>query len=143
MKKEKSKINEFFKDGISCCLPLDPAVRVKALDVEVRTSLCIPLLCNAHSSTAGAFIPLIHDLQACKVYNSNAAPLGISFICCDPLAKNVSVICKVWKCYFVHTHRLNRGSSFIAGECHLGHLSVTHSVTQELVQTVDLLKEIL
>lgn len=29
------KINDFFKDGISCCLPVDPGVRVKALDVEV------------------------------------------------------------------------------------------------------------
>lgn len=95
MKKEKFKIEEFFKDGTSCCLPLDPAVRVKALDLEVGATHKAAY--HAHTApwltvelTSSKFRP-----QSCKVYNSNAAPLGISFICSDPLARKVSVICKV------------------------------------------------
>ncbi|XP_033823985.1 phosphatidylinositol 3-kinase C2 domain-containing subunit gamma isoform X1 [Periophthalmus magnuspinnatus] len=62
---EKYKIKEFFHNGTSCCLPLDPAVHIAAVDIE-----------------------------ACKFYNSNAAPLGLSFIGSDLLGKNVSIICK-------------------------------------------------
>lgn len=74
-------------------MPLDPAVRVKGLDVEVRLSASF-LVPNVFSKMS-VFTALMRYLQACKVYSSNAAPLGVSFICADPLAKNVSVICKV------------------------------------------------
>jgi len=99
LNKEKLKIDDFFSDGISCCLPLDPAVRVKALDVDVRT-LHNTLWCHHFNLIcthlySGEWTPLICDLQACSFYNSNAAPLGVSFICSDPLAKNIRVICKV------------------------------------------------
>lgn len=45
LKREASLIEDFFRDGVSCRLPLDPAVCVKGLDVEVRLC-CLSRLCN-------------------------------------------------------------------------------------------------
>ncbi|KAK0134206.1 Phosphatidylinositol 4-phosphate 3-kinase C2 domain-containing subunit gamma [Merluccius polli] len=95
LEREKWKINNFFKDGMTCRLPLDAACHVKAVDVDVRKLLCgftRALCCVAYAG--GVFDALCHLLQACKFYNSNAAPLGISFVCTDPLARKISVICK-------------------------------------------------
>ncbi|KAG5273788.1 hypothetical protein AALO_G00155520 [Alosa alosa] len=61
----KWKIDKFFKGGVSCRLPLDPAIMVTGVDMD-----------------------------ACKFYNSNTAPLDVSFFTVEPLGKNVHVICK-------------------------------------------------
>lgn len=96
LKKAKWKIKEFFQDDVSCCLPLDPAIRVKALDVEVgATQQALVLFHSGFSVCLSEVKKKKISPQACKVYNSNAAPLGISFSCSDPLARNVSIICKV------------------------------------------------
>ncbi|KAL0968708.1 hypothetical protein UPYG_G00270560 [Umbra pygmaea] len=65
LRTEKCKIEGFFKNGISCRLPLDLAVLVKGV-----------------------------KLDGCIFYNSNAAPLGVTFLNMDPLGRDVSVICK-------------------------------------------------
>ncbi|XP_016371821.1 phosphatidylinositol 4-phosphate 3-kinase C2 domain-containing subunit gamma [Sinocyclocheilus rhinocerous] len=64
-RRERWKIVSFFADGQSCRLPLDPAVVVKAVNIE-----------------------------SFKVFNSNAAPMEVSFITADPLGQNYSLICK-------------------------------------------------
>uniref|UniRef100_A0AAY5KY68 Phosphatidylinositol-4-phosphate 3-kinase catalytic subunit type 2 gamma n=1 Tax=Esox lucius TaxID=8010 RepID=A0AAY5KY68_ESOLU len=63
--REKRKIEGFFTNGVSCRLPLDPAVLVKGVKMDV-----------------------------CKFYNSNTAPLGVTFVNMDPLGRDISVICK-------------------------------------------------
>ncbi|XP_076842048.1 phosphatidylinositol 3-kinase C2 domain-containing subunit gamma [Brachyhypopomus gauderio] len=65
LKTEKWKIKDFFRDCIHVRLPLNPAILVKDVDID-----------------------------ACKFYSSNAAPLGVSFITSDPVGKRISVICK-------------------------------------------------
>lgn len=39
--KEKCKIASFFADGLSCRLPLDPAVVVKDVNIEVNSVLSV------------------------------------------------------------------------------------------------------
>ncbi|KAL4656731.1 phosphatidylinositol 4-phosphate 3-kinase C2 domain-containing subunit gamma [Arapaima gigas] len=65
LNKEKINISNFFKDRVSCRLPLDPAVCVDGVDAE-----------------------------ACMFYNSNSAPLEVSFVNADTQGRNFSVICK-------------------------------------------------
>ncbi|KPP64336.1 phosphatidylinositol 4-phosphate 3-kinase C2 domain-containing subunit gamma-like [Scleropages formosus] len=65
LNKEKINISNFFKDGISCRLPLDPAVFVDGVDIE-----------------------------ACTFYNANSLPLEVSFINADSQGRNTGVICK-------------------------------------------------
>ncbi|XP_072571020.1 phosphatidylinositol 3-kinase C2 domain-containing subunit gamma [Paramormyrops kingsleyae] len=65
LKHERIKMSDFFKGGVMCRLPLDPALLVRGVDIE-----------------------------ACKFYNSNAAPLGVAFINADSLGRNISIICK-------------------------------------------------
>uniref|UniRef100_A0A8C9RHY7 PI3K/PI4K catalytic domain-containing protein n=1 Tax=Scleropages formosus TaxID=113540 RepID=A0A8C9RHY7_SCLFO len=62
---KKINISNFFKDGISCRLPLDPAVFVDGVDIE-----------------------------ACTFYNANSLPLEVSFINADSQGRNTGVICK-------------------------------------------------
>ncbi|XP_052386723.1 phosphatidylinositol 3-kinase C2 domain-containing subunit gamma isoform X2 [Carassius gibelio] len=63
--RERWQIESFFADGQPCRLPLDPAVEVKGVNIE-----------------------------SFKVFNSNAAPIEVSFIPTDPLGQNYSLICK-------------------------------------------------
>lgn len=63
--RERWKLASFFADGVSCRLPLDPALLLRGVNTE-----------------------------AFKVFNSNAAPIEVSFITADPLGQNYSIICK-------------------------------------------------
>uniref|UniRef100_A0A671X6F6 PI3K/PI4K catalytic domain-containing protein n=1 Tax=Sparus aurata TaxID=8175 RepID=A0A671X6F6_SPAAU len=78
LKKEKAKITEFFKGGISCCLALDPAVRVKALDVEVRAS---------HENTCE-----MAPVESTFISNAVKTRLNLSFQTGDNLRQDMLVL---------------------------------------------------
>ncbi|XP_023364510.1 phosphatidylinositol 4-phosphate 3-kinase C2 domain-containing subunit gamma [Otolemur garnettii] len=65
LKKEIDRLEEFFQDGNTCHLPLNPALCVKGID---------------------------HD--ACSYFTSNALPLKITFINANPVGRNISIIFK-------------------------------------------------
>uniref|UniRef100_H2Q5K0 Phosphatidylinositol 3-kinase C2 domain-containing subunit gamma n=1 Tax=Pan troglodytes TaxID=9598 RepID=H2Q5K0_PANTR len=65
LKKEISRLEEFFQDVNTCHLPLNPALCIKGID---------------------------HD--ACSYFTSNALPLKITFINANPMGKNISIIFK-------------------------------------------------
>nr|XP_020042008.1 phosphatidylinositol 4-phosphate 3-kinase C2 domain-containing subunit gamma isoform X2 [Castor canadensis] len=65
LKREISRLEEFFRDINTCHLPLNPALCIKGID---------------------------HD--ACSYFTSNALPLKITFINANPMGKNISIIFK-------------------------------------------------
>ncbi|XP_045410205.1 phosphatidylinositol 4-phosphate 3-kinase C2 domain-containing subunit gamma isoform X2 [Lemur catta] len=65
LKKETGRLEEFFQDGNTCHLPLNPALCIKGIDRE-----------------------------ACSYFTSNALPLKITFINANPMGKNISIIFK-------------------------------------------------
>uniref|UniRef100_A0A8C5XKM7 Phosphatidylinositol-4-phosphate 3-kinase catalytic subunit type 2 gamma n=1 Tax=Microcebus murinus TaxID=30608 RepID=A0A8C5XKM7_MICMU len=65
LKKEIGRLEEFFQDGNTCHLPLNPALCIKGIDRD-----------------------------ACSYFTSNALPLKITFINANPMGKNISIIFK-------------------------------------------------
>ncbi|KAM5334166.1 phosphatidylinositol 3-kinase C2 domain-containing subunit gamma isoform 1-T4 [Glossophaga mutica] len=65
LKKEISRLEEFFQCINTCHLPLNPALCIKGIDCD-----------------------------ACSYFTSNALPLKITFINANPMGKNISIIFK-------------------------------------------------
>lgn len=86
LKKEKAKITEFFKGGISCCLALDPAVRVKALDVEVRASH------GYQKRHIKQFLISFYTAEAFSRYHLTIIPSGTLFVLKARSRTNFNVI---------------------------------------------------
>ena len=65
-------------------LPLDPALLVTGIDIEV---MCYYTLKQGNT--------YLLNLQACSFFNSNTVPLKISFVNADPFGEAINVIYKV------------------------------------------------
>lgn len=92
------EMNQFFSVNSSCRLPLNPALHVKGINIQVLAHL---LTCRLHCEhtqvTVGCVCasPLFPLLKLCSFFNSNAVPLKLSFQNVDPLGDHISVIFKV------------------------------------------------
>lgn len=88
------EMKQFFTVNSSCRLPLNPALLVTGINIQVLNThtYCIY---DTHLSLSASFLTTFLFFQSCSFFNSNAVPLKLSFQNLDPLGDHISVIFKV------------------------------------------------
>lgn len=111
-------MKQFFSMNSSCRLPLNPALLVKGINIQVQNQTHIHLEQHTHlltfthspvhpvgglvsDSGSGSGLNVVPQsdvvscLQLCSFFNSNAVPLKLSFQNLDPMGDHINVIFKV------------------------------------------------